>query len=179
MLKLAGENIYLSTLEKDDCQKLWDEYEYDFTLVTEPLNIGHSISKADTWFEEIQKDQGDKHIRLGIFLNDGTVIGDVALQNIDWKNRACSIGLGIAKIQYRSKGYGSDAVKLLLEYGFCNLGIERISANTLEQNISAQRSLEKSGFTLEGRERKAVYFAGRRWDRLHYSILIEEYSKGL
>jgi RimJ/RimL family protein N-acetyltransferase len=41
------------------------------------------------------------------------------------------------------KGYGSEAVKIILEYGFNNLGLERITANTLEQNKAAQRSLEK------------------------------------
>lgn len=142
--------------------------------MTEPLNIGHSISKADAWFDDIQREQGNKHIRLGIFLNNNIVIGDIALQDIDWKNRSCSIGLGISKKEYRSKGYGTEAVKIIIDYGFNNLGIERITANTLEQNEGAQRSLEKCGFILEGRERKAVYFAGNRWDRLNYAILREE-----
>ncbi len=176
MIRLNGQRIYLATLEREHCIKLWEDFEYDFEAITEPLNIGHSSTKAEAWFDEIQRDQGSKHIRLGVFLHDDTVIGDVALQDIDWKNRSCSIGLGIAKIEHRNKGYGSEAVKLMLEYGFGNLGLERISANTLEQNIAAQRSLEKQGFIMEGRERKAVYFAGRRWDRLNYSILIDEYG---
>lgn len=133
--------------------------------MTEPLHIGHSSTKGEAWFEEIQRDQGSKHVRVGVFLPDGTVIGDVALQDIDWKNRSCSLGLGIAKLAHRSKGYGTEAVKLLLDYGFTNLGLERIVANTLEQNRGAQRSLEKLGFALEGRERQAVYFAGGKWDR--------------
>jgi RimJ/RimL family protein N-acetyltransferase len=177
MLKLKGNNIYLSVLEKEDCKKLWDDFEYDYKAMTEPLNIGHSISKADAWFDEIQLDQGNKNVRLGIFLPDGTVIGDVALQDIDWKNRSCSVGEGIGKIEYRSKGFGTEAIRILLQYGFNNLGLERITANTLEQNIGAQRLLKKLGSVLEGRERKAVYFAGNRWDRLNYGILREEFNK--
>jgi len=177
MIKLVGSKIYLSVLEKEHCKKLWEDFEYDFELKTEPLNIGHSISKSESWFDEIQKNQGEKHIRLGIFINDDRVIGDVALQDIDWKNRSCTIGLGIAKKEFRCKGFGTEAVTIMMEYGFNNLGIERISANTLEQNKAAQKSLEKSGFILEGRERKAVYFAGQKWDRLSYSILREEFNK--
>ena len=90
MLRLPSDNIYLAALEKEDCRKLWEDYEYDFQSATEHLNIGHSNTKADSWFEEIQQDQGIKHIRLGIFLLDGIVIGDVALQDIDWRNRSCS-----------------------------------------------------------------------------------------
>lgn len=177
MLKISGIRVYLAVLEREHCKKLWDDFEYDFDALTEPLNIGHSNTKADKWFDEIQNEQGDKHIRLAIFLSNGTVIGDVALQDIDWKNRSCSIGLGIAKKEYRSKGYGTEAMKAMIEHGFNNIGLERITANTLEQNKGAQHSLEKCGFTLEGRERKAVYFAGRKWDRLNYSILREEFNQ--
>lgn len=176
MLKLSGNNIYLAVLEREHCKKIWDDFEYDFQALTEPLNIGHSNCKADSWFEEIQQHQGNTNIRLGIFLNDESVIGDVALQDIDWKNRSCSVGLGIAKIEHRSKGYGTEAVKLMLEHGFNNVGLERITANTLEQNIGTQHLMKKLGFTLEGRERQAVYFAGRRWDRLNYGILRDEFN---
>ena len=177
MLSLSGNNIYLAVLEKEHCKRLWEDFEYDFDMVTEPLNIGHSSSKTDEWFDEIQCDQGKKHIRLGVFLLDGTVIGSIALQDIDWKNRSCSIGLSIAKKEHRSKGYGAESVKVILEYGFNNIGLERITARTLEQNKGAQRSLEKCKLNLEGIERKAVYFAGKRWDRFNYAILREEFNR--
>lgn len=175
MMRLGAEDIYLATLERADCRKLWADFEYDFSNPTEEFNPGHSVEKADGWFDEIQKLQGNTHVRLGVFLNDGTVIGDVALQDIDRANRKCSIGMGIAKIEHRSRGYGQQAVRLMLKHGFCFLGMERITANTLEMNIGAQKSLEKCGFVLEGRERKAVYLNGRKYDRLNYAILKEEY----
>ena len=177
MVKLLGEQLFLATMERKDCKKLYEDFEYDFSNPDEPLYIGHSVEKSDEWFDEIQKLQGKENVRLGIFLNDGTVIGDVALQSLDNKNRTCSIGMGIAKIENRNKGYGKQAVTLILEYGFKNLGMERITANTLEINISAQKSLEGIGFTLEGRERKAVYFGGKRYDRLIYGLLAEEYLR--
>ena len=177
MLKLQGKTIYLSTLEKEHCHVLWDSFEYDEKQMTEPLNIGHSATKADDWFNEIQRLQGDKNVRLGIFLPDGIVIGDAALQDIDWRNRSCSIGLGIQKIEHRSVGYGSEAVRLMLAHGFNNLGLNRIWANTLESNVGAQKSLEKVGFVLEGRSRKVEYFAGRYFDKLHYGLLRDEYNE--
>ena len=98
MFKLQGEQLYLATLERKDWKKLYEDFEYDFSNPYEPLHMGYSIEKSDEWFDEIQKLQGKENIRLGIFLNDGTVIGDVALQSLDSKNRSCSIGMGIAKI---------------------------------------------------------------------------------
>ena len=173
---LKAEDIYLGTLERKDCKILWNDFEYDFNNPSEELNMGHSEEKADEWFDEIQKQQGNSNVRLGVFLNDGSVIGDVALQDIDRKNRKCSVGIGIAKIEHRSRGYGQQAVSLMLEYGFKYLGMERITANTLEINIGAQKSLEKCGFILEGIERKSVYLNGKKYDRLCYAILDEEYK---
>lgn len=176
-MKLQGKEIYLDTLERKDCKTLWNDFEYDFDNPTEELHLGRSEEKADEWFNEMQKNQGDLSISLGIFLNNGNLIGDIALQGIDRKNRKCSIGMGIAKIYNRSKGYGQQAIKMILDYGFNYVGLERITANTLEMNIGAQRSLEKCGFILEGTERKSVYFNGKKYDRLCYAILKEEYIK--
>jgi RimJ/RimL family protein N-acetyltransferase len=178
MVKLQGERIYLGTMEKEHCKTLWKEFEYDFVNRTEELHIGHSIEKAEEWFEQIKKDQGNTHVRLGIFLNNGIIIGDIALQDINYKNRSCSIGMGMSKLEYRNKGYGKEAVKMLLDYGFNNMGLERITANTMEMNISAQKSLEKMGFKLEGKERKAIYFGGKKYDRYNYGLLADEYRNG-
>ena len=139
------------------------------------LHIGHSVERADNWYTEIQELQGNKHIRLGIFLHNGTVIGDIALQDMDNKNRCCSLGYGLTKLAYYGKGYMTESVNLMLDYAFNNIGTERIFAHTLEQNIGSQRVLEKCGFTLEGRERKAEYFGGKRYDRLMYGLLSDEY----
>jgi RimJ/RimL family protein N-acetyltransferase len=175
MLRILGPDLYLATLERKDCLQIWRDYEYDFKNASEQFNIGYSEEKAGEWFEEIQKLQGNTNIRLGIFLNDGTVIGDIALQDINRGNRCCSIGIGMTKIEYRSKRYGKQAIALILNYGFNRLGMERITASTLENNTGAIKSLEHSGFVLEGRERKAVYLNGNKLDRLNYAILIEEY----
>jgi len=176
MVKLYGEKIILATLERVDCKKIWEDTEYDFDNPTEPFIVGRSSSNADAWFDEIQRVQGETHIRLGIFLPDGTVIGDIALQDLDHKNRSCSLGYGLTRIEYRNRGYATDAAMTILRYGFCHLGFERISSSTQENNIGSQRVLEKCGFVLEGRERKARYFTGRRHDRLIYGLLAEEYK---
>lgn len=61
---------------------------------------------------------------------------------------------GDFKIENRAKGYGSEAIALIIDYGFKFLGMERISANSLDINIGAQKSIEKCGLTLEGRGKK-------------------------
>ncbi|MCL2605216.1 MAG: GNAT family N-acetyltransferase [Defluviitaleaceae bacterium] len=178
MIKFQGNNIYLAALERADCKKICEENEYDFADPLEPTLFGWSAENADEWYEEIQRLLKENvNIRVGIFLNDGTVIGDVALQSIDERNRSCTIGIGIAKISERGKGYGTEAIRLMSEYGFNNIGFERIASDTLEINTPMRKVFEKLGFTLEGRARKAVYFRGKRYDRVYYGLLAEEWGK--
>ena len=174
MIKLTGRNVYLAALEREHCRKLGEDYEYDFENPAESLNLGYSVEEAEKWYDDIQKDSG-KHIRLGIFLLNGTIIGDIGLQNVDWKNRKCDIGVGFSKLEHRNKGYGSEAVALLLEHAFNNMGLIRVEASTQDLNISAQKSLEKLGFSLEGRQRRSIYWGGKYHDRLMYAILATEY----
>ena len=175
MLKLQGERIYLAALEREHCHKLYEDEEYDFGHVAEPLYIGASLESSDEWYADIQKRNGDENIRLGIFLADGTVIGDVALQGLDWRNRSCSLGMGVAKLENRGRGYGKEAVSLLLDHAFGNLGLERVTASTLETNLAGQKSLEGLGFVLEGRARRSDWVAGQWVDKLSYAILREEW----
>lgn len=98
------------------------------------------------------------------------------MQDIDRANRKCSVGMRIAKISNRTKGYGQQALQLILEYGFHYLGLERIVANTLDVNTGARKCLEKCKFVLEGTERKSVYFNGRKYDRYCYSLLRQEFG---
>ena len=177
MIKLLGKDICLAALERNDCKRICEDNEYNFDNPVEATLFGWSVENSDEWYREIQQLlKSDVNIRLGIFLIDGTIIGDVALQSIDRTNRSCSLGIGIAKTENRYKGYGTQALRLILEYGFHNQGFERITANTLEINAPAQKVLEKLGFVLEGRERKATYFMGKRIDKLNYSLLIDEYN---
>ena len=177
MIKLIGKDIYLAALERNDCKRIFEDNEYDFDNPVEETLFGWSVENSDEWYGEIQRLlKSDVNIRLGIFLNDGSVIGDVALQSIDRVNRSCSLGMGIAKIENRGKGYGFQALRLILKYGFYIQGFERITANTMEINIPAQKVLEKLCFVLEGRGRKAAYFGGKRINKLYYSLLIDEYT---
>lgn len=62
----------------------------------------------------------------------------------------------------RGRGYGAEALRLMLGYGFDALGLERIEARTLDVNARARRLLERTGFVREGGERAAAYLGGAR-----------------
>ncbi|TFG68230.1 MAG: N-acetyltransferase [Anaerolineales bacterium] len=171
MIELVGKNIRLRTLEREHCRQLWQEYEPEQPVATEPTNPGYSVEGAELWFEDMQKAQGKTQVYLGIFLTDGILTGDIQLANIDWRHRTASLGISITKREHRGRGYATDAVLVLVKYAFEELDLFRLTARTLEHNTAARKVLENTGFIQEGCERQAVTIAGRRWDRLVFGLL--------
>jgi RimJ/RimL family protein N-acetyltransferase len=109
-------------------------------------------------------------------LEDDTLIGGAGLFNIRWKDRACGLGIVIGDPAYWGKGYGSDAMALLVGYAFRELNLYRVELDVLSYNARAIRCYEKAGFVLEGTQRGAICREGQRFDVLNYGILYDEWQ---
>lgn len=121
-------------------------------------------------------DKNENSIVFNVILNNGIYLGDIILQYINMQRRCASIGMRIDNRGNRGNGYGTEAGKLLLNYGFNDLGLRRIEADTMENNVAGQRSLEKIGLVLEYKKRKAKFSEGQWVDVFYYGILREEYN---
>lgn len=107
-------------------------------------------------------------------LDDDKLIGFMGL----WLELAHSeawIGIGIGEREYWGKGYGTDAMKLALQYAFMELGLQRVSLGLHAYNARALTSYEKVGFKLEGRTRQDMLREGKRTDTLWMGILRAEW----
>lgn len=109
-------------------------------------------------------------------LTDKRMIGFLALHSIEWNNGAAVLSMGIGDAKYRGKGYGSDALRLGLNYAFSELNLYRVGLDVIASNTRAIRAYEKAGFRLEGAMRAAVYRDGVRVDRLIMGILRPEWE---
>jgi RimJ/RimL family protein N-acetyltransferase len=72
-------------------------------------------------------------------LEDDRLIGFVALHTIEWNNRAASLAIGIGEAAYRGKGYGTEALRLILRYAFDELNLERVGLDVIANNEAAIR----------------------------------------
>jgi RimJ/RimL family protein N-acetyltransferase len=84
------------------------------------------------------------------------------------------IGFGIPKASARGKGYAKEAVTLLVQYLFAGYPVERIIAFTDQENIPAQRMMERVGFQQEGTLRRSMFRDGQWRDILIYGILRQD-----
>ncbi len=103
-------------------------------------------------------------------LAEDKLIGFLELE-VDWPNQASMVGIGIGEREYRGKGYGPDALRLLLGYAFRELNLYRVGLNVFSYNTRAIRAYEKVGFVREGTLRAALFRDGQRYDILYMSVL--------
>ena len=106
---------------------------------------------------------------------DDRLIGKVLIQWIEWTNGNGAIRLGIGAAEDRRKGYGMQALQMLLRFAFAELNLYRVTANAPEYNEAAIALLKKAGFTKEIRRRKALERDGQRWDMLGFGLLNDEW----
>lgn len=106
---------------------------------------------------------------------DDHLIGRAVIQWIEWSNGNGFIRLGIGDAQDRGKGYGSQALELLLRFAFAELNLFRLTAIVPEYNTAAIGLLKKYGFIEEVRRRRSLERDGRRWDLLTFGLLRDEW----
>lgn len=101
----------------------------------------------------------------------GEHVGNISLSPChDVYRKSAEIGYFISE-PFWNKGIASAAVKLIVQFGFNNLGMMRIHTGVFEYNPASQRVLEKCGFVKEGVFKKAVFKEGELWDEVRYAIL--------
>lgn len=174
---LRGERVYLSALSKDDAAVIsqWETYsEYMRLGDTDPARP-HTSEKIAEQIDESNKK--DNLFRFGIRLvEDDTLIGDEGLGGIEWQHAVGWLGIAIGDPANWGKGYGTEAMRLLLRFGFWEINLYRIQLTVFDYNERAIASYEKLGFVKEGAYRQFLQRDGKRYDMLLYGLLRPEWE---
>lgn len=130
-------------------------------------------------YEAIEKDMEEKknHYYFTIRLREGDrLIGFARLYHIRWAHGYAQVQIGIGESGERRKGYGCEALSLILQYAFEELNLYRLAAWIPEYNQPALQLFQALGFAEEVRRREAVNRETRRWDLIHLALLKEEWT---
>lgn len=103
------------------------------------------------------------------------VIGGIGLDNINERNGRFSISMRINH-DYRGKGYGTAALKLLLDYAFNERRLHKFNAVLVDGNVASETMLKKLGCVKEGLRREVFYHQGRYWNELCYGLIDSEFN---
>lgn len=174
--KLIGKNIFLGPVSKKEIPRLvrWMN-DLEVVKFTCQVSKMHTEETAAKFLEE----GIGKHdfYYFGIYTSKGELIGGTDLREIDSIQRTAILGIVIGEKEHWSKGYGTEAVILLLDYGFNMLNLNNIMLEVFEFNPRAARCYEKAGFKIIGKRRQSRYFDGKYYDEIYMDILADEFRR--
>lgn len=146
--------------------------EYQRLLDMSPA-VRFNAKLVQNWYE---KAENGGHSFMIQTLVDDLIIGFIELDGFDWAAGTAWVGIGVGEREYRGKGFGTDAMKVLLHYAFTEMNLHRVNLNVFDFNRRAVRSYEKAGFKYEGTERERIFKEDQRWDVIDMGILKSDWE---
>jgi RimJ/RimL family protein N-acetyltransferase len=165
--------------EKDPGVESRWTHDSDFMRLMEtsparPLSAAMIKKQYEKLEKQIEEDKNLYHFMIHL-REDDRLIGKASVGRIEWANGNGFIHLGIGAAEDRRKGYGTQALRMLLRFAFAELNLFRVSANVPEYNEGALVLLQKFGFVQEVCRRKSLERDGRRWDLYVFGLLQDEW----
>ncbi len=170
---LRGNLVWLDRRRLDDLPiylKWWQDMDDAQKLTFDALKPV-SPDELEARFQR----SSDQYLTFSIrTIADNTLIGDLSLVFVDYRNRSLMMGIYIGEKRYRNGGYGTDTIKVALRYAFLELNMNRFELGVFDFN-PARRLYERLGFVYEGSHRQQLYRDGQYHDIHNYSILRDEW----
>lgn len=176
--KLIGDRIYLSPISfSEDAVEQFAEWLNDFNVTDYTGRSGKilTLEQEREYFEKSCKSTGNIYFDI-VTLEGDKLIGRISLNGIEWIPRIATMGIFIGDENFRNNGYGTEAIRLLLEYGFKYLNLHNIRLSLIDVNERAHKSYLKCGFKDTGRHREIIFVNGKYHDMLYMDILESEFS---
>lgn len=147
----TGELVRLRAYRKEDLE-LATKY-INGAEVRQYIELGvpflYTMHNEEEWYEKISPFEKEYNFAIEV-LDKEEYIGGCGIHNIDYKNSKVEIGIFIGNEEYLSKGYGTDALKVLVKFIFEQMNINKVKLTVFDFNDRAKRCYEKVGFKVEG-----------------------------
>lgn len=170
--KIVGDKVYLSPINEEDLE-LFAKWHNDFEIadLIGLSDVVTSYSSQKKWYESGKF----KYFFSIVNKENNNVIGYCDLYEVNFKDQIATLGILIGDKNNRNKGFGTESVKLLIEYAFNSLNINNIMLTVKSFNENAIHCYKKIGFVEIGRRHKCYYANGGKHDIIYMEILKEEY----
>lgn len=173
--KLIGDRLYLSPRNSEDVE-IFTKWLNDFET-TDYLGRSGILITLDEEKKYLEENSYTEASFVIVTMDDDKMIGTVSLEDINHINRCATLGIFIGDKDFRGKGYGTEAIKLVLEYGFKYLNLKNVKLDLMEFNERALKCYKKCGFKEYGRRRKCRFVNGKYCDTIEMDILSEEFNE--
>ena len=173
--KLVGDRIYFSPISLDDIEEYLDMVNEINVSVGLGCVVYTGIVDFEREKEVLSSLKKEKNFAVRL-LENNELLGNIGFNSIGEIHRTAEIGIMLGNPKYQRKGYGMEALNLLLDYGFSFLNLRNIYLKVFEYNEAAYNLYKKVGFKEVGRLRKAVEIMGKTYDEIIMDMLKEEFQ---
>jgi RimJ/RimL family protein N-acetyltransferase len=176
IVNIEGELVALGPLRRE-LIPLWTRWFNDFQVTGNLAVMARPMTfeQEEAWYERSAAGEGD--VSFAIYeRSTWRPIGNCGLHGADTLHRTAEVGIVIGEPDARGKGYGTEAMRLLLDYAFTVLALRNVMLRVYEYNAAARRSYEKVGFREIGRRRGSRWHNGRFWDEVYMDMLASEFE---
>jgi RimJ/RimL family protein N-acetyltransferase len=174
---LKGERVILRAISREDIPRLWsfnNSVDVELAGGGDPP-IPQSLARFEAEFEQ-SAGRGGRDGSSFVIEADNKCIGQCALFNFNETARTCELGITIGDQAYWGKGYGKEAIRLLLEYAFRYCNYRKVWLHAHDNNARAIRAYQECGFVEEGRLREQVWSNGAYQDLVCMGLLQKEWA---
>jgi len=174
---ITGRTIDLRALNADDLEKGYlgwiNDPEVNRFLAAGTMPT--SASELKEYYENITVSKKDIMFAI-VIKKTGKYIGNIKLGGIDWIDRRAHCGRMLGDRESWGKGYGTEALQLVIDYAFNTLNLNRVYNTIIADNIGAIKSCEKAGMLKEGTFPQFRFVNGEYKDVFQYGITRDRYS---
>jgi RimJ/RimL family protein N-acetyltransferase len=177
-----GQDIRFGPIDHEKDPEIESKWTHDSefmrlmdTIPARPMSSAMIKKQYEKLEKQIEEDKNIYHFMIRAKADD-RLIGKAIIQWIEWTNGNGFIRIGIGVAEDRRKGYGTQALRMLLRFAFAELNLFRVSAIVPEYNEGGIALLQKFGFVQEVCRRKSLERDGRRWDLYVFGLLNEEWQ---
>jgi len=165
---IDGKNICLRSLTKKDFDKT---FKWHNDLELKNLTLSHPFPVTDVqeeeWYNSLLKDSSNKNVYFGIEdKSNKELVGIIFLSKINTIHQTCWLGVFLGEESARGKGFGKEAVSLIVDYAFTSLNLRKVSLEVVNTNKNAIIVYKKLGFDIEGKLKNYVWISNNFYDVL-------------
>ena len=173
---IETERTFLRALERSDLAIRTQWLNNPLVRETLLLSVPISLAQMQLWYDKIITDATREDFII-VSKERKDLIGFAGYVNIDWKHRKAEPFIALGNTDYWGKGLGTEVVRKLLDYGFNEIGLNRLYGFMLDNNPGALKMDIKAGFLQEGVLKEDVIIHGNFHDRIMLGITKEEFNK--
>lgn len=174
-MNLVSERIYLRSLKESDAPIMLEntkDEEIRYMTGTKPT---FTLEQIQRHIKNLSEDLSRYDFAICLNEND-QMIGELSIFDMEEDEKKAGFRISMSSIELTGKGYGTEAIRLVLKFVFENLKLNRLQLEVFSHNLHGIRAYEKVGFVKEGTLRESLYYNGKYSDEIIMSMLLSDYK---